>query len=224
MRPLNVIQVRELLREKFPALRTHVGESSARIRDGWVTGVAKLDEQLGGLPKSAITEVIAPRRGCGSALLLNQLLHRAVAANQFIALVDGRDSFDATALEQSILSCLLWIRCHTADEALKATDLVLRDGNLRVVLLDLALNPEAQLRKIPPPTWYRFQRIIEESSVTCIVFTPRAMISPAQVRVTLTSRFNLTALDRERSELINELEFEISDVRRSHTELLRQSA
>jgi len=224
MQSLNVIQLRQLLREKFPGSHTHASEVSAKVHHGWLTGLTKLDEQLGGLPKSAMTEVIAPRHGCGSALLLTHLLQRAAETNQFVALVDGRDSFDITAIEQSALSHLLWIRCQNADEALQATDLVLRDGNLRIVLLDLALNPEKELRKIPAPTWYRFQRLIEESNVTCVVFTPRAMISPAQVRITLTSRFNLAALDRPWSELVKELEFEISDVRHSYQEILRQSA
>ena len=178
------------MREKFPGLRTHADELPVKTRNGWASGIAKLDEQLGGgFPRSAISEVIAPRRGCGSALLLLQLLRRAAATNQFAALVDGLDSFDVAAVEQNTLSHLLWIRCQNADEAIKATDLVLRDGNLPVVLLDLALNPDAQLRKIPAPTWYRFQRIVEESAATFIVLTPRAMISPAQVRVTLALAF-----------------------------------
>src|SRR3954467_11395202 len=162
---LNVIQLRQLLREKFPGLRTRADEFQIKARAGWASGIAKLDERLGGgFPKSAISEVIAPRRGCGSALLLLELLRRAAVTNQFAALVDGQDSFDAATVEQDTLSHLLWIRCQNAEEAIKATDLVLRDGNLPVVLLDLARNPEMQLRKIPAPTWYRFQRILEEST------------------------------------------------------------
>jgi hypothetical protein len=121
------------------------------------------------------------------------------------------------------LSHLLWIRCQNAGEAIKATDLVLRDGNLPVVLLDLALNPDAQLRKIPAPTWYRFQRIVEESAATFIVFTPRAMISPAQVRVTLRSRFALEHVETDQVKLTLALDFEASEGRVSE-ELLRRSA
>lgn len=209
--PINVIQLRQLLREKFPGLRTRADELPAKTRDGWPTGLSKLDARLGGgFAKSAITEVIAAR-GCGSALLLVHLLRHAAATNQFVALVDGQDSFDAATVEQSALSRLLWIRCTNADEAMKAIDLVLRDGNLPLVLLDLALNPEAQLRKIPAPTWYRFQRIVEESTAVFVVFTPRAMISPAQARVTLRSRFDLGALERTQDELLRELEFQVTD-------------
>lgn len=226
MPPINVIQLRQLLREKFPGLRTHADELLAKTRDGWPAGLPQLDARLGGgFAKSAITEVIAACSGGGSALLLVHLLRHATATNQFVALVDGQDSFDAAAVEQSALSRLLWIRCSNADEAMKATDLVLRDGNLPLVLLDLALNPEAQLRKIPAPTWYRFQRIVEESAAVFIVFTPRAMISPAQARITLRSRFDLGALERTQDELLRELEFQVTDARRiAADELLRKSA
>jgi hypothetical protein len=221
---LNIIQLRQLLREKFPGLRTRADEFPLKTRDGWASGIPTLDEQLrGGFPRSAISEVIAPKRGCGSALLLLQLLRRAVGANQFTALVDGSDSFDAATVEQSTLSHLLWIRCYNADEAIKATDLVLRDGNLPVVLLDLALNPDAQLRKIPAPTWYRFQRIVEESTATFIVLTPRAMISPAQVRVTLNSRFTLDHVEADQVKLMLALDFAVSEGR-DNEELLRRSA
>ena len=224
--PLNVIQLRQLLREKFPGLRTHADELPAKTRDGWPADLPQLDARLGGgFAKSAITEVIAARPGCGSALLLVHLLREAAATNQFVALVDGQDSFDAAAVEQSALSRLLWIRCSNADEAMKAIDLVLRDGNLPLVLLDLALNPEAQLRKIPAPTWYRFQRIVEESAAVFIVFTPRAMISPAQARITLRSRFDLGALERTQDELLRELEFQVTEAcRLAADEPLRKSA
>jgi hypothetical protein len=214
-----IIQLRQMLREKFPGLITRADELRVHQRDAWSTGITKLDERLrGGFPKSAMSEVIAPRAGCGSALLLLQLLRRAAAANQFMAVVDGRDSFDAAAVEQSTLSRLLWIRCHNADEAVKAADLVLRDGNLPVVLLDLVLNPATELRKIPAPTWYRFQRIVEASTATFIVFTPQAMISPAEVRVTLRSRFHLSAVEADQVKLTMELDFEVSEAGNIATE------
>jgi hypothetical protein len=219
------MQLRQMLREKFPGLVTSADQLPVQYREGWQTGITKLDERLGGgFPKSALSEVIAPRTICGSALLLVQLLYRAASQNQFTALIDGCDSFDAAAVEQSTLSRLLWVRCHNVDEALKATDLVLRDGNLPVVLLDLVLNPAAELRKIPAPTWYRFQRIIEESGTTFIVFTPRAMVMPAEARVTLCPRFDFCAFERTPNELVGQLDFEISQEMHLHREFLRHSA
>lgn len=207
----SIVQLRQRLREKFPGLKTRADELPARQRDGWPSGIPQLDTLLGGgLPKSALTEIVAPR-GSGSALLLLQLLRRAAAQNQFVALIDGRDSFDAAAVEQPALEHLLWVRCHTAEEAVKAADLVLRDGNLPVVLLDLALNSAGELRKIPAPTWYRFQRIVEESATVCAVLTPRAMVSPAEVRVTLRSRFSFAAVEANQLKLTWQLDFEVTE-------------
>src|SRR5215207_2602474 len=115
---VGVIELRQLLREKFPGLATRADELAPHRRGGWASGIAKLDEQLGGgFPRSAITEVIAPRPGVGSALLLRQLLRRAASTQQFLAFIDGRDSFDAANVEQATLSRMLWLRCHTAEEA-----------------------------------------------------------------------------------------------------------
>jgi hypothetical protein len=215
----SIVQLRQLLREKFPGLTTRADELSVQRHKGWSTGIIKLDEPLGGgFPRSAISEVIAPRAGCGSALLLLQLLRRAAPQNQFTALIDGRDSFDAASVEQSSLDHLLWIRCHKAEEAMKATDLVLRDGNLQLVLLDLVLNPAAELRKIPAPTWYRFQRILEESAAALIAFTPFALISPAEARVTLRSHFGLRAIEADQVKLTMELDFDVSNLRDVKTE------
>ena len=216
--------MRQLLREKFPGLATRADELPAPRRHGWASGIDRLDDALGGgFPRSAISEVIAPRAGCGSALLMVQLLRRAASQNQFMALIDGRDSFDAAVIEPSTLSRLLWVRCHNADEAVKAADLVLRDGNLPVVLLDLALNPVAELRRIPAPAWYRLQRIVEQGAATFIVLTPHALISPAEVRVTLRSRFQLGAVEADQLQLALGMDFEVGETRGGE-ELLRRSA
>ncbi len=211
----NVIQLRQLLADKFPGLRTHAEQWPPRARNCWATGLPEMDEPLrGGLPRGALSEVVAEPHGCGGALLLAALLRRASLENQLAALVDGSDSFDVTPFEETILSRLLWVRCRAAAEALKATDLLLRDGNLPLIVLDLALNPAAQLRRIPLTTWYRLQRMVEQTSTACVVFTPHAMISPAQTRIALRSRFSLDALEREPAELLRGLQPEISEGRR----------
>ena len=211
--PGNILQLRQLLMEKFPGLRTRLDESPAVPRNFWGTGLPEIDELVGGgLPKSALTEIVGEKRGSGSALLTRALIRQAFSQNEFVAFVDGQDSLDVTQLGED-LSRLLWVRCRSADEALKATDLLLRDGNLPLILLDLVANPASQLRKIPATTWYRFQRLIEQTSTACLVFTPRTMVSPAQTRLTLRSGFSLEALETEAEELVGELEIEVSDAR-----------
>jgi hypothetical protein len=211
--PGKVLELRQLLREKFPGLRTHLSESPAVPRNFWPTGVEQIDEPLnGGLPKGALTEIVAEKRGSGSALLARTLIDQAFERNEFVAFVDGQDSLDVTELGED-LSRLLWVRCGSADEALKATDLLLRDGNLPLIFLDLAENPTRELRKIPATTWYRFQRLIEQSSTVCVVMAPRTMISPAQIRITLRPAFSLDALERGTDELLPELKIDVTDTR-----------
>jgi hypothetical protein len=210
----NIIELRQLLAERFPGLRTRADEFSATKHAFWPTGLAQLDDPLrGGLAKGALVEVVAEQHGSGSALLMTALVHRALGENKFVAVIDGQDSLDVTQLGGD-LSRLFWVRCRSTDEALKAADLLLRDGNLPLVVLDLVSNPAVQLRKIPATTWYRFQRLIEQTSAVCVVLAPRPMVAPAQVRITLRSRFSLHALERERQELLRELKAEIAETRR----------
>jgi hypothetical protein len=222
----NIIELRQLLAERFPGLRTRADELSATKHAFWPTGIPQLDEPLrGGLAKGALAEIVAAQHGSGSALLMTALIHRALGENKFTAIIDGQDSLDVTQLGED-LSRLLWVRCRSTAEALKAADLLLRDGNLPLVLLDLVSNPAAQLRKIPATTWYRFQRLIEQTSAVCVVLVPRPMVAPAQVRITLRSRFSIAALEREPQELLRELKLEVTEARRfSETrELESQSA
>jgi hypothetical protein len=211
----NIIQLRQLLKEKFPGLRTHAEEIVSDTRNFWSTGLRQMDDLLGGgLSKGALTEIIAERRGTGSALLACSLLCQVAQAGQIVAFVDGSDSLEVTQLEEAALSRLLWIRCRSAAEALKATDLLLRDGNLPLVLLDIAINPEKQLRGIPATTWYRLQRILEQIATACVVFTPRAMVSPARDRIFLRSHFSLNSLEQEHDALLAELKMEAAETRR----------
>jgi hypothetical protein len=222
----NIIELRQLLAERFPGLRTRADELSATKHAFWPTGIPQLDEPLrGGLAKGALAEIVAAQHGSGSALLMTALVHRALAENKFTAIIDGQDSLDVTQLGED-LSRLLWVRCRSTAEALKAADLLLRDGNLPLVLLDLVSNPAIQLRKIPATTWYRFQRLIEQTSAVCVVLVPRPMVAPAQARITLHSRFSLASLERNAKELLRELKLEVAESRRfgETRELESQSA
>lgn len=208
-----IIQLRELLSEKFPSLRTRLNEAPPTGKF-WPTGVPRLDDSLGGgLPKGAFSEIISPDHHAGSATLLRALLHHAASENQIVALVDGADSLDVTQLDEASLARLLWVRCRSGEEALRATDLLLRDCNLSLLMLDLINVPEAQVRRISPTTWYRFQRLVEETATVCLVFTPRPLVSPAEARITIQSHFSLNALDAPEAELLRLLKLEASTAR-----------
>jgi hypothetical protein len=225
MQPVkNIVALRQLLTEKFPGARFNVPDGDTQRC--WATALTQIDDPLrGGLPKNAITEIVCEQSGNGSALLASALLRQAAQTNQFAAFVDGYDSLDVTTLDEQTLSRLLWVRCRSADEALKATDLLLRDGNVPLVLLDLFLNPLSQLRRIPSSTWFRLTRIIEERAMVLVVITPQALVSGAEARLVLNKRFSLDALEKESTALLSELPVTIaSDQYAAEASSLRQSA
>ena len=185
-----IIDLRNLLAERFPQPLTPPSLQLA-------TGLPAIDELLGGgLPKSAITELSSPHLSAGTALFLYALLQNAHQARYFLALVDGRDSFDPEPLGNSRLRNLLWVRCTKAFDALKAADLLLRDGNFPLVVLDLVLNVSAELRKIPQTSWYRLQRLVEAAPTAFLVLTRESIISSAQLKLSLDNTWSLADLEQ----------------------------
>jgi hypothetical protein len=115
----------------------------------------------------------------------------AAKKGYFIALIDGRDSFDPATLPPEALRHLLWVRCQEAGQAFKAADLLLRDGNFPLVLLDLVLNPPNELRHIPTTSWYRLQRLTETSSIALLVMSRHSVVASAQVKLILLNQWCL---------------------------------
>ena len=196
-----IIDLRKLLAERFP-------HAPATTATHLVTGLFFLDESTnGGLPRGAITELICPKISAGSASLIHTLVHAAHRDNYFLALIDGRDSFDPCGLENVSLRHLLWVRCSKASEVIKAGDLLLRDGNFPLVILDLVLNAPEELRKIPQTNWYRLQRLVELAPAACLVLTRYAMVASAQLKLVLENSWNLDSLEDESA--IAELRFRV---------------
>ncbi len=185
-----IIHLRQLLAERFP-------QNSAAPDERLPTGTPTIDEAIGGgLPKSAITELTSANLSGGSALLIHALLQNAQRRAFFLALIDGRDSFDPQTAAQMALRHLLWIRCSSASEAVKAADFLLRDGNFPLVLLDLVLNPIEELRKIPQNNWYRLQRLVEPTPTAFLVLTRQSIISSAQLKLSLDNTWRLSDLEQ----------------------------
>jgi hypothetical protein len=200
-----IIDLRNLLANRFPRAPKSVG---TRL----ITGLAFFDQSVGGgLPKGAITELITPPRSAGSASLVHAFIHGAYRDKYFVALIDGRDSFDPCALGNSILRQLLWVRCTKALEAVKTADLLLRDGNFPLLIVDLIFNSPGELRKIPQTTWYRLQRLVESVPTACLVLTRYEMVSSAQLKLVLENSWNLETL--EKHDAISQLRIA---VKRSH--------
>lgn len=189
--PSSMVDLRKLLAERFP-------QRSAPAAAVLPSGLRALDEITGGgLPKNAITELISSHTSAGSASLIHALLQHAEQEKEFVALIDGRDSFDPGSSTKSSLQHLLWVRCQTAFHAVKAADLLLRDGNFPLVIVDLVLNPLEELRKIPQTSWYRLQRLVEAAPTACLVLTRQSMVSSAQLKLVLENHWTVQSLENE---------------------------
>lgn len=174
------------------------------------TGIAALDELLGGgWPKGKLSELVGIGAGSGSAQVIHALLHRVAAGGQFLALVDGMDSFDVDAVEVDALARLLWVRCTKTDEALKAADILLRDRNFPFVVVDLKLNSIAQLRKIQSSVWHRYRRLQEQNGTTLLVVTSTQLVGGAHCRVRVESKLGLEAITRPPVETAGQLRFDL---------------
>ena len=186
-----VVDLRELLAKRFP----HPIPVAAAVLP---TGVQFLDQTIGGgFPKSAITELIAPKLSAGSASLIHALLRSAQRDQHFIALIDGSDSFDPSSSDNSALRHLLWVRCRKALDAIKAADFLLRDGNFPLVIVDLVLNSGEELRKIPQTSWYRLQRLVEAVPTACLIMNRQSLVASAQLKIVLENSWTLTDLEKE---------------------------
>ena len=203
--PAAIIDLRKALAERFP-------QRSQPAITVLPTDIPFLDQITGGgFPKSAITELISPRTSAGSASLIHELLRSARRDQHFIALIDGADSFDPGSSNNSALQHLLWIRCRKAFDAVKAADLLLRDGNFPLVIIDLVLNSAEELRKIPQTSWYRLQRLAEAAPSACLIINRQSMVSSAQLKIVLENSWTLP--DLEKQNVLSNLRFR---VQRSH--------
>ena len=186
-----IVDLRKLLAERFPHAPT---TPATRL----VTGLPFLDQAIGGgLPRGAITEMISPRKSAGSASFIHALIDVVYRDNYFMALIDGRDSFNPCGLNNASLRHLLWVRCLKGSEGIKAADLLLRDANFPLVIIDLMLNSMEELRKIPQTNWYRLQRLVELAPTVCLVLTRYEMVGSAQLKLVLESSWNLETLEKQ---------------------------
>jgi hypothetical protein len=186
----SIVDLRKLLAERFQS----PPPPPANLR--LPSGLPSIDSLLGGgLPKSGITELASSNLSAGSALLIYALLQRAHQEKYFLALVDGRDSFDPASVGNEQLHHLLWVRCTHTFDAVKAADLLLRDGNFPLIILDLVLNLSNELRKIPQTNWYRLQRLVEMVPTAFLVLSRESIISSAQVKLSLENQWNLVDLE-----------------------------
>lgn len=191
--------LRTLVAEKFPPSPCR---GKGRLRIG-----CEVFDQTGGFLQGAITEVCGS--GAGGSLLLATVFEAAVRDGLFAGLVDAANSFEPSDWAEDQLRRILWVRCEAATPAIRAADVLLRDGNLPIVILDLHILPVAQLRRIPMSTWHRFRRVIEPTTTVFAVLTPQPLVEGASARLAIRTDFTLETMHLPRLELWEHLQVQI---------------
>ncbi|MCH7226782.1 hypothetical protein [Haloferula sp. A504] len=235
--PSETIQnLRQQLREKFPAAHREgsagvppapfgVPPNASTHPDAkrrTPLGTWNFEPGTSNFPIGAITEISPAHPACGLTLLFAALLSEAPnpgntdlsavasakAETPALVLIDARDRFDPASFSPEECRRLLWLRCRETRQALQSADLLLRDGNLPFILLDLSPLPARELRRIPGSAWHRLRQLAEPSQCTLLVLTPTPLVPGAALRLTLTREFDLRHLDLSRTDLLRNLHAE----------------
>lgn len=183
---------------RFEALRKLVSEKFPESRHDVVAGVRGECEEL---PRGLLTEVYGSA-GSVSLFVASVILREE---RSFAGWVDATNALEPGEFPESVLERLLWVRCRDAVKAVQAVDLLLRDGNLPLVFLDLRGVAAKAFGEIPASTWHRFQRLLEESPLALAVCTEKPCIAAARIRVAAAGVWKLNDLLRPREELLARL-------------------
>lgn len=200
--------LRRHLREKFPqahAVSLIQPEEKAESGQPFDPGF---------FPPGVISEVV----GGGVAMLVAGLLGEPeeTAALPDFVLVDGGDGFDPGSYSAAACSRLVWVRCSTATEMLKATDLLVRDANIPFILLDTCGIAKRELSGIPASAWWRLKLAAETSNCRLLVMSPFSQVPCAGVRVSLNARLDLEDFNVPRRDLIARLRVVPERLRRAN--------
>ncbi len=151
------------------------------------TGVPSLDTALGGgLPGGLLTELVCPP-GHGGQLALARLLETTRAARQRVALIDATDAFAPEAVPPDELRHLVWVRGRSLSEALGAADILVRDGNYAVVLLDVRDVPVSALQRTPATLWHRLHRAVEPQPAAALGLSRHGLVPAVRRRLALAA-------------------------------------
>lgn len=200
-----ILQIKELLRDRFPEAHTPQSVVGANVP---LSGIGILDRL--GVAGGSMAEAVSEVPGRGACLLLGEVIREAAAQRRPVVLIDACDAFDPQSLPGSGCRSLLWIRCQSAQNAVKAADLLLRDGNLTLILMDLEHCPSQDLRRIPASSWHRLRMLTEKAGSLCLAFTPVKIVPRAATRILFDHPYLSGTLETPRDILRGMLEFRIA--------------
>jgi hypothetical protein len=208
IQPGKILQIKELLKDRFPEAhlpQVVMGESAQ------LSGIGILDRL--GIAGGCIAEAVSEVPGRGAGLLLGEVIREAAAQSRPVVLIDACDTFDPQSLPLTACRSLLWIRCQSVQNAVKAADLLLRDGNLTLILMDLERCPSVDLRRIPASSWHRLRMLTEKAGSLCLAFTPAKLIPRATTRILFEHPYLPETLEKPREFLRGMLEFRVAGKR-----------
>ncbi|SPE35590.1 RecA domain protein [Candidatus Sulfopaludibacter sp. SbA3] len=134
------------------------------------TGIAEIDSVIGGLARGCLTEIYGPASSGRTSLLIS-ILAEATGRQEVCALVDADDAFDpvSAAAAGVRLDKLIWVRAaKSAEQALKAADLLIQGGGFGLVAMDLGDTPPASVRRISLTSWFRLRRAVEHTPTVLV--------------------------------------------------------
>jgi hypothetical protein len=194
-------EIRRQLREKFPA-----AHGSVKVEEEPPV-ITRKPFEISTFPARAISELIPAEKGCALSLWIAGILgepEETAALPEFV-LVDAGDHFDPASYTAAACSRLLWVRCSRIQDALKATDLLVRDGNIPFIMLDVYSMPMSDLRSIASSIWWRIRQFCESSACRLIVLAPFPLVPCASLRLSISTRLTLDDFNQPRSEVLRNL-------------------
>lgn len=196
----SLASLRKHLRDRFP--ESHAIPAPAPPPS--LTGIPCVDRA--GAEAGTLCEIVASGPSSGLGLLLHGLIEsREETLRQPVALIDGSDSLEPQGLSHEARDRLLWLRCHEVEQALRVADLLLRDGNLPRVLLDVSSCGKGRLQRIPASSWHRLRLLAESSGAACLVFVSFPLVPGVHWRLTLEATLPPAALEESRESLLSSL-------------------
>lgn len=173
-------EIRAQVEKKIPGAFTPVRRTACEMLP---TGIEALDRQTGGLPLGGISQLCAPAGvSCGRTSLMFSAMAQLTSKGRYCALVDAHDAFDPTTAESNgvDLGHVLWFRgkrtreLTVLEQAFKAVDILVNDGGFELIFVDISYVPEAEVRRVPMTTWFRFARVVEKHEMALVFLTPFA--------------------------------------------------
>jgi hypothetical protein len=105
---------------------------------------------------------------------------------------------------------LVWVRPRNLAETMAVADVLVRDGNYAVVVVDLRGLAERELLNLPKAQWHRLQRAAESRPAAVLVQTTRGLVPAVPWRLTLKTVHGLNTRRTTQDQLIAALTVEVA--------------